>query len=185
MATPSRQRIGYTWLGFGLIVGIGLGGYLVNEHLYSPFGIEPTAVPASPLVSKVTPEELPPPGGVDVSSVHVGQTYHFRGLQPGVVTTWRIQEITHDAIRYEEGELKDGRYEPRGSFLFPRVTPAAQSSLTRIGQERVEVSGTRFDCDVFEAAGIKSWSSPHFPGTLRTTAGARVVRVLVKIEARG
>jgi hypothetical protein len=179
MTTSRKTRLAL--FGSGLLLTCGLG-YLVNEHLYSPFGIEPTPVPASPLASRVQPAELPPPGGVDVSQVKVGQTYHFQGLRPGVTTVWKIVEITHDAIRYERGRLDHGRYQSDGVFLFPRRDPAPQPGLTKVGQERLEVSGTGFDCQVYEAEGLKSWSAHGFPGTIKTTAGDRVVRALVKIE---
>ena len=166
----------------GLFVGLGLTGYAVTEHVYDPFGVEPVMAPPSPLVSRLAPEELPPPEGVDVSAVRVGQRYHFRGLEAGVITVWEVTAVEHDAIAYERIRLQGERETREGTFLFPRVAPPAQPSLERVGDERLEGEGAAFECEIYRAAQVQSWSSPSFPGTIRTQAGERVLHELVKVE---
>lgn len=175
--TSTRSKI--TWLGLGLALTVGAG--LLISTQYSPF--EPTIVPAPPSALTAAPiqEDLSPPKGVAVDHVKVGQTYHFEGL--GQTTVWRVKKITRTEILYEAGELRNGSFASRGTFQFARRdAPQTTPGLAKVGRERVEVSGSDFDCGVYEAQGLKTWSANKFPGTIRTMSGERVVRALVKIE---
>ena len=182
-STDSNTRSKTIWLGIGFALSLLTGGIVVTSQYYSPF--EPEIIPA--LASTLTAaapikDDASPPCGVDIAHVKVGQAYHFAGLRPGVVTVWRVKEITRTEIRYEEGVLKNGRFTSRGTFLFPRRDPKPTPGLSKVGSERLEVSGAGFDCGVYQVKGLKTWSANKFPGTIRTMSGKTVVRALVRIE---
>jgi hypothetical protein len=133
---------------------------------------------------------------IDVTGVGIGQTYRWKSASVPDQVVWEVKIKDTTAVRSQatvsapDGSKKTSEVVESTAPCDPvtRMTVYAGTGANpqKVGTETITVSGTAFDCAVYEASGsgkkYKLWLSKKFPIEVKLVADGAVVKELAEIK---
>jgi len=113
---------------------------------------------------------------VDISHVKKGQVYVYEMETSGMkmMQKYVVTDVTDTAVKYKTITVMNGTETPGGEaeWTIPATTAAAPAATpaaeVKMSKETIEAAGQKWDCNVTESGGTKTWSPtknglPTFP----------------------